>query len=1281
VDKRKNYIPDNFLRKLDIQHPELPPAPVEQEAEAEALPPSPPKLRVKKINKKLRLQPEPDAEPDAEVDAEPEEAIVMIPKREVKPRFKKGIIELGDQSQVLIGDTFLSKRIPKPVRIQKLRVSKYFLNNREFFVPFIQKYLKNYKEDMIHAGVKMTCEDLKRNQEEVADVESTILVNQKIVRDYISSVTPYRGLLLMHGLGSGKTRSAIVITEGFLHSNPIIIMLPASLRRNFMEEIKKYGNVLFRKNNYWEFIALPAEKSAKDKLAEQLSSILKLSVETIVRMGGAWLVNSSKPPNYAELPPQDKQKLNDQLDKMIENKYKFINYNGLRKDKFAQLTNNLKNNIFDNSVVVIDEAHNFISRIVNKLNKIKKTQNLHTTKNLNTLPLFLQMYELLMDAQNARVVFLTGTPIINYPNEMAILFNILRGYIRTFTFPLSATRTLSSETISSFIPNDVDYIKYNSSLKTLVITRNPLGFVSHFSPPPNLSYEGVEGKAGEGKAGEGKAGEEKIAMYHHPTDAEFVQQIQTELTKHGIHVGKPSIQEYTALPDRLDTFLEMFLNKDTGELINLDKLKRRIIGLTSYFKSAQEELLPKYDALFDYHVLKIPMSNYQFKIYEKARQEERKREKSAKRNNQVKLDANGLYKEPTSTYRIFSRLYCNFVMPMPPGRPLPAKFAIKEQEVPTETSQKPLPQPQQPQPQAHPHPHPIQTRKVKICPPEKEINPNTGNCVLKCKEGHERNAEFKCVKTRKVPKAPEKAPEKVPEKVPEKAPEKAPEKVPEKVPEKAIKECPEGKELNPKTGRCVLKCKDGQVRNEDFKCVKAKKGGDGDESEEAEDEPEDEPEEAAEEPKDESAETVVGGYVGGMGGEGEEMEEDITEDAEEELEEKGLVGEDGEVEGDVKMEVAGGQSYLEEMKQALEYLKQHQSSILSPEGLVTYSPKMLAMLENITNEEHVGGHLVYSQFRTMEGIGIFCLVLEANGFTQFKIKKDNGRWKVAISEANKGKRTYALYTGTEDSEEREIIRNIYNGSWKDVPSEISTYLLKKSKNNLRGEIIKVFMITSSGSEGISLKNTRYVHAMDPYWHPVRLEQVIGRARRICSHEELPIALQTVEVFLYLMAFSKEQLASEEAIELKLHDTSKRNPTHYLTTDEALFEIATIKGEIAGKLLTAMKETSIDCSIHVKSTQKENLTCLHFGPNPDTQDFSYQPDITQDQNDKMKQLNQRLITWKAQEIIIQGVKRVLRVDTNEIYDWEVYQRMLQNPNYHPIPLGRLVKENDQYKVIQ
>ena len=79
-------------------------------------------------------------------------------------------------------------------------------------------------------------------------------------------------------------------------------------------------------------------------------------------------------------------------------------------------------NIFNNSVVIIDEVHNFVSRIVNKIKNPKS--------------LSMKLYEYLKSAHNCRLVCLTGTPIINYPNEIAVLFNMLRGYITTYTLSL-----------------------------------------------------------------------------------------------------------------------------------------------------------------------------------------------------------------------------------------------------------------------------------------------------------------------------------------------------------------------------------------------------------------------------------------------------------------------------------------------------------------------------------------------------------------------------------------------------------------------------------------------------------------------------------------------------------------------------------------------------------------------------------------------------------------------------------------------------------------------------
>jgi hypothetical protein len=265
-------------------------------------------------------------------------------------------------------------------------------------------------------------------------------------------------------------------------------------------------------------------------------------------------------------------------------------------------------------------------------------------------------------------------------------------------------------------------------------------------------------------------------------------------------------------------------------------------------------------------------------------------------------------------------------------------------------------------------------------------------------------------------------------------------------------------------------------------------------------------------------------------------------------------------------------------------------------------------LQNIQDPAHEGLHLVYSQFRTLEGIGIFSLVLEANGFQQLRLKKTFQGWDLATPiEAFQQGKVFALYTGTESAEEKELVRNIYNGAWDVLPSTLATTLRSIHPNNQRGEIVKVFMITSSGSEGINLRNTRYVHIVEPYWHAVRTEQVIGRARRICSHNDLPVELQTVEVFLYLMTLTEKQKSGEESMELKLNDLSKRFPHVPLTSDEALYEISTIKEEVNTQLIRAIKESSIDCAVYSKKS-KEGLHCLTFGSDPSPTFFSFVPDL-------------------------------------------------------------------------
>ena len=1005
-----------------------------------------------------------------------EDVIPIIPpkqKQRKTQKLEKGVAVLGPEVIVEMGDTDLRKRLPKKSPPINIKVSSYIMNNREIFVNFINSLFQPYKRELEENRENISCDTIGKTSSDFS-----LLTHQKIVRDYMNLYTPYRGLLLYHGLGSGKTCTSIAIAEGMKDSKNIIIMTPASLRANYVGELKKCADLLYKKNQFWEWISLERHPES----LTTMSAILNLPQEYIRKHGGAFFINIKKKANYDDLSDTNKQILEEQLNEMIRQKYKFINYNGLREKKLEEMTSGYTKNIFDNSVIVIDEAHNFISRIVNKLKREKPiAENKRGEKERLPINLSTKLYEMLLSAKNARIVLLTGTPVINYPNEFAILFNILRGYIKTWKIPLviNTNKKIDKASLQEILLGEktLDYLDYSPSSKTLTITRNPFGFKNKIKK--DSGYQGVTNNK-KNERGESELDTEFIS------DNDFERKIISILRRNDIDIIPDGIEiKYKkALPDSFDEFVARYVDETTRKLKNSDALKRRILGLSSYFRSAQESLLPRFNKTLgvDYHIVRVPMSDVQFKAYEAARVEERKLEKKKPKQN-VAED----YEEKTSTYRIFSRLFCNFIIP---DRPIPIRQKKKEGE----------------------------------------------------------------------------------------------------------KDEDEGKDDEKEESNIVTTLKQGKKV---------------------------------------------------------ESKQDIQHDKE------------GEIEGDEVLEDLGGVTYKERLQNKLKEMEDNSNDFFTPEALQTYSPKFLHILENIQDPEYQGLHLVYSQFRTAEGIGLFTLVLNKNGFTQFKIKKNMaGLWQIDIPEVDEGKPTYALYTGTETVEEKEIVRKIYNGEWDDIPDSISSVLKSKYRNNNMGEVIKVFMITSSGSEGINLRNTRYVHLTDPYWHPVRSEQVIGRARRICSHKDLPQALQTVEVFVYLMVFTEEQLKSDEAIELKRKDLSKTAPKTPQTSDQYLFEISSIKAELTDQLTDAIKQSAFDCYIY------SNNKCVNFG-DPSIDTYSYVPDFSEQQNDVTALANKVAVEWEGKPVTINGVKYVYRRISDSvlnIYDFKSYEDALRDPSIAPVQIG-------------
>lgn len=1052
-----------------------------------------------------------------------------------------------------------NKEIDESLEKKKILIksSNYYLNNRQKFISFINNLFNEKYKNEINKDNVLDDKQCEKNENN----DFSLMSHQKIIKDYINLYTPYRGLLLYHGLGSGKTCSSIAIAEGMKNDKEVVVMTPASLYTNFNEELKKCGDILYRKDQSWTFL----ENNINNKtIIKKYSKLLNVSDSYIKKNNGLWVVEEKS--NNIELSTEQKKLLDEQINVMINNKYKFISYNGINWDKLNIITKGYTINPFDNKVIIIDEAHNFVSRIVNKIEneqnvnsmniielitenkswqsdynknlKIKidkkkeidevkfnlqilkekkvnvneekdknenirkmnkeikileedlkkindKLLNVRSIKNAKKRELgsiSFRLYNYLMEAQNSKIILLSGTPIINYPNEIAILFNILRGKIKTWHFELTGVKKLYTNNdfekiFNNTVKNDeivYDYVDYNKNSKVLMITRNPFGFVKSIDENGEYkgSYRSLNGEI---------------------SDDEFVKNISNLISTNmqDVLVKNIKLETFKALPDKKDEFIKYFINANSL-FKNEDLFKRRIIGLTSYFKSAQESLMPEYDKQKNFHVLNIDMSDHQFKLYNNARLSELKQEEKDKLSKTYK--SNDIFNDDKmSTYRIFSRAFCNFVFPDKIKRPFPH----------------------------------VEDRDIFDV-----ISKNVNDTIV------------------------------------------------------------DGLDIN----------------------------------------------------YDENIE-----------------DDDIIEEYKEENSIKKL-------------------TYANRINAALRMI--NNSDYLNIENLKNYSPKFLELFKIIKNNKN-SLHLIYSQFRTLEGVGILKLILENNGYTQFKTKI-NPQTKeleldIKLIETEKGKYkiekpTFVLYTGTETKQEKELIRNIFNGNWKNIPSNLQKQLKSISNNNMYGDIISIFMITASGAEGITLKNVRFVHITEPYWHPVRMNQVIGRARRICSHEELPKELRTVDVYLYLMKFSENQI-NNLPIEIKMSDSN-------MTSDETLYMLSNKKELITENILSAVKDSAIDCVIHKKDG--DDLKCYSFALSDEKNKLSYEPSFYKNEKEIQS------IVVKQNEINIQKDKvrgskgteitYYVNKNTGEIYDIESYELSAKNKDVSLLKVigKKMIKSKDNKK---
>lgn len=209
---------------------------------------------------------------------------------------------------------------------------------------------------------------------------------------------------------------------------------------------------------------------------------------------------------------------------------------------------------------------------------------------------------------------------------------------------------------------------------------------------------------------------------------------------------------------------------------------------------------------------------------------------------------------------------------------------------------------------------------------------------------------------------------------------------------------------------------------------------------------------------------------------------------------------------------------------------------LAPSKVGTYSSKF-ALITKILAESD-GVVFIYSNLAEL-GVQLFAMCMEEHGYTPATGNDLMGELSNEIAKGSKGK--YALITSQSSKTEIDGILNRL-----------------RRKENKDGSDIRVILASPKVSEGVDFRYVRQIHILDPWFNMSRIEQVIGRGMRVCSHSLLPFEDQNTTVYLHVCRYSD----------------SKQE-----TVDEYIYRaIVEQKGIAIAKVKKVLMESAMDCKL-------------------------------------------------------------------------------------------------------
>lgn len=246
--------------------------------------------------------------------------------------------------------------------------------------------------------------DIKQQADLLANADFELQPHQAFVKNFLSANTPYNGLLLMHGVGTGKTCSAIGVTEEVRatmrelgQTKKILIVASENVQENFKLQLFDPRKLKFA-DGQWT-----TKSCLGNKLLQEINptNIKGLTQEKIAAMIGAIIKNYYTFMGYGQFANYIRRIITGR----DENKNRAEKYDEI---EVTPATAAALRREFEGRMIVIDEVHN-----------IRKSDEGDNKK----VAIFLET--LVTHVHGMKLLFLSATPMFNSHKEIIWLLNIL----------------------------------------------------------------------------------------------------------------------------------------------------------------------------------------------------------------------------------------------------------------------------------------------------------------------------------------------------------------------------------------------------------------------------------------------------------------------------------------------------------------------------------------------------------------------------------------------------------------------------------------------------------------------------------------------------------------------------------------------------------------------------------------------------------------------------------------------------------------------------------------